>query len=61
MNLRLYILLLNKCYDRFSSFIKFWSSERNIQNTMPDLCFNEENDYSEGTKSENEDFCFTIL
>ena len=29
--------LLNKCYDYFSSFIKFLSSERNIENTMSDL------------------------
>ena len=34
-------------YDRFSSFIKFSSSERNTENTISDLYFNEESDYSE--------------
>ena len=29
--------LLNKCFDPFSSFTKFSSSERNIENTMSDL------------------------
>ena len=24
--------LLNKCYDHFSSFIKFWSNEKNTEN-----------------------------
>ena len=34
-------------YDCFSGFIKFWSSERNTENTMSHLYFNEESDYSE--------------
>ena len=29
--------LLNKCYDRFSSLFKFWSSERNTENMISDL------------------------
>ena len=33
-------------YDRFSG-IKFWSSERNTENTMLHLYFNEKSDYSE--------------
>ena len=33
-------------YDRFSGFIKFWSSERNTENTTPHLYFNEESDYA---------------
>ena len=48
-------------YDSFSSFIKFWSTERNTENTMLDLCFNEEKDYSEENASDIEDFCSTIL
>ena len=32
-------------YDRFSG-IKFWSSERNTENTMSHLYFNEESDYT---------------
>ena len=31
----------------FQVFIKFWSSERNTENTMSHLHFNEESDYSE--------------
>ena len=41
-------------YDRFSG-IKFWSSERNTENTMLHLYFNEKSDYSE-----NEVFRSTI-
>ena len=33
-------------YDRFSGFIKFWSSERNTEDTTPYLYFNEESDYA---------------
>ena len=54
-------LLLNKCFDCFSSLIKFLSSERNTENTMLNLYFNEENDYSEENTSENEDFRSAIL
>ena len=53
--------LLNRCYDGFPSLIKIWFSERNAENMMSDLYFNEENDYSEKNTSDNEDFCFTIL
>ena len=53
--------LLNKCYDHFSSFIKFSSSERNTENTISDLYFNEKSDYSEENTSDNEVFCSTIL
>ena len=45
-------------YDRFSSFIKFWSSERN---TISDLYFNEESDYSNENTIDNEDLNSTIL
>ena len=45
----------------FFKFIKFWSSQRNTENMMPDLYFNEENDYSEENTKENEDFRSTIL
>ena len=37
-------------YDRFSSSIKFWSSERNAENAMSELYLNEEKDYSEENK-----------
>ena len=46
-------------YDRFSS-IKFWSSDRNTENTMSLLYFNEDSDYSEENTCENEVFCSTI-
>ena len=46
-------------YDRFSG-IKFWSSERNTENTMSNLYFNEDSDYSEENKHENEVFRSTI-
>ena len=59
MNIHNYYKLV--CYDRFSSFIKFWSSERNTENTTSDLYFNEESDYSEENKSNNENFWFSIL
>ena len=42
-------------YDRFSG-IKFWSSDRNTENTMSLLYFNEDTDYSEENKCENEVF-----
>ena len=48
-------------WDCFSSFIEFWSSERNTENMMSDLYFNEESDYSEENISNNKDFCSTIL
>ena len=38
----------------FQVFIKFWSSERNTENTMPYLCFNEESDYSEENACDSE-------
>ena len=33
-------------FDSFSSFIKFWSSERNTENGTSDLYFNKERNYS---------------
>ena len=42
-------------------YIKFWSSERNTENTTSDLYFNEENDYSEENTYDNEIFRFSIL
>ena len=45
----------------FSSFIKFWSSERKTENTTSDLYFNEETDYSKENTSENEDINSAIL
>ena len=42
-------------YDRFSG-IKFWSSERNTENTFSHLYFNEESDYFEENTCENEVF-----
>ena len=53
--------LLNKCYDRFSSVIKFRSNERNTGNTMSDLYFDEESDYSEENACDNEAFRSTIV
>ena len=47
--------------DCFSSFIEFCSSERNTENTMSDLYFNEESNYSEEKLSDSEDFRSTIL
>ena len=47
-------------YDRFSG-IKFWSSERNTENTMSNLYFNEEGDYSEENIIDNNVFRSTIL
>ena len=41
-------------YDRFWSLIKFWSSERNTENTMSHLYFNEESDYSEENTCDKE-------
>ena len=52
--------LLNKCYDRFSSFINFWSGEWNTENTISDF-FHEESDYSEQNTNDNEHFCSIIL
>ena len=46
-------LLETYIYDRFSNFIKFWSSERNTKTTLSDLYFTEESDYSEENASEN--------
>ena len=46
-------------YDRFSG-IKFWSSERNTENMISHLYFNEESDYFKKNTCENEVFCFTI-
>ena len=46
-------------FDRFSG-IKFWSSERNIENTMSHLYFDRESDYFEENTSKNEGFCSNI-
>ena len=55
MNLRLYLFFDE--HDPFSGFIKFWSSERNTENTMSNLYFNEEQgEKSEENTSDNEDF-----
>ena len=44
-------------FDRFSSFMKFWSSEGNTENnTMSRLYFNEESDYSEENICDNKVF-----
>ena len=37
------------------------NDERNTENMMSDLCFNEESDYPEENTSDNENFCCTIL
>ena len=51
--------LLNKCYDRFSSFTKFWSSsERNTENDIK-FIFNEESDCSEENTNDDEMKAFT--
>ena len=41
-------------YDQFWSLIKFWSCERNTENMMSHLYFNEESDYSEENTCDNE-------
>ena len=46
-------LLLNKCYNHFSGYIKLWSSERNTENTISLFYFKEESDYSEENTCEN--------
>ena len=46
-------LLLNECYDSFSGSIKFWSSERNTENTLTHFYFNEESRYYEENCSDN--------
>ena len=48
-------------YDRFSGFIRFWSIEKNTENTMPHLYFHEKSDYSEENTCDNEVFRTTIL
>ena len=45
----------------FQVFIKFWSSERNTEDTKSNLYFNEESDYSEENTCENKVFRSTIL
>ena len=42
-------------------FFKFWSSEKNTENTMSHLYFNEESDYSEENTCDNEVICTTIV
>ena len=46
-------------YDRFSG-IKFSSSDRNTENTMSLLYFNENSDYSDENTCENQVFHSTI-
>ena len=46
-------------YDRFSG-IKFWSSERNTENMISNLCFNEESDYFKENTCETEVFRSTM-
>ena len=43
-----------------SLLLKFWSSERNIENSMSRLYFNEKSDYSQDNKCKNEVFVSTI-
>ena len=43
------------------NFSKFWSSERNTENTMSHLYFNKESDYSVENTSDNEGFRPSIL
>ena len=45
----------------FQVFIKFWSSERNTENTMSHLYLNEESDHSEENTCKNEVFWSSIL
>ena len=53
--------LSNACYNRFSSFVKSWFSERNTENTLSDLYYNEQRDYSVENTSDNEEFHSNIL
>ena len=46
-------------HDRFSG-IKFWSSDRNTANTVSNLYFNEDSDYSKENTCENEFFRSTV-
>ena len=48
-------------YDRFSSFIKFWSSERNTKIRNIYIVTYAESDYSEENTCDNELFRATIL
>ena len=48
-------------YGCFSGLIKFLSSERNTENTIPELHFRLESDNSEENASHNEVFRSTIL
>ena len=50
-----------KCMIIFQVFITFCSIERNIENRMSHLYFNEDSDYSEENTYENEVFRSTIL
>ena len=45
----------------FQVFIKFWSSEKNTENTMSHLYLIEESDHSEENTCKNEVFPSTIL
>ena len=45
----------------FQGFIKFWSSGKNTENTMPHIYCNEKSDYSEENRCENEVFRSTVL
>ena len=49
------------CYGRFSSFIKFWSSERNTGNTMSDLYLMKKVIILKKMTSDNENFRSTIF
>ena len=50
-----------KCMIIFQVFITFCFIERNIENRMSHLYFNEDSDYSEENTYENEVFRSTIL
>ena len=49
------------CHDRLLSFIELLSSERDTENIISDLYFDEESDCSEENTSDNKDFRSTIL
>ena len=52
--------LWNKYYGRFSSFIKFWSSERYLKYDAR-FIFYKESDYSEENRSDNEELPSTTF
>ena len=51
---------MNMFWELLEATIKFWSSERNTENEMSNLHFNEESFYFDENTSENEVFRSTI-